>query len=164
MAALESQLVESQDFTDLLDYNLAGDNSTLERKRAFLNAYREEGVIYRAALAARIHRTTVYKWLENDPAFVDAFGDCHEDTYDNLESSGFKKALAGDTLLTMFYLKAHRPKFRDKLQVDIESVDNEIKERMRSVGPRLQLPIDAMTQELDGILPPPSESASEQKE
>lgn len=127
------QVVDSSEFIDLLDYDLRGDNSTVERKRAFLEAYRVHGVISRATYEARIHRTTVYKWLESDSVFSQAFADCHEDTYDELEASGYQKALAGDPILTMFYLKAHRPKFRDRLQVDVEQVDAEIRQRMRVI-------------------------------
>jgi hypothetical protein len=139
MVALEPQLQQTQQVTVDDDYDLSGDVSTVERKRRFLSEYRSHGVIYRAAQATGIHRTTVYKWLESDPVFVQAFADCHEDTYDDLEASGFEKAMAGDPILTMFYLKAHRPKFRDKMQVDLQLVDSEIQERMQQLNLR-QLP------------------------
>jgi hypothetical protein len=34
----------------------------------------------------------------------------------------------------MFYLKAHRHKFRDKVTVDIAAVDEEIRERLKAVS------------------------------
>lgn len=130
MSASEVQIVEPEWFNDLDKYDLHGDIATQERKRMFLNAFHEHGVIYRAARVAGVHRATIYKWLDSDPAFAQAFSDCHEDTYDELEESGFKKALNGDPILTMFYLKAHRPKFRDRMQVDIATVDDEIRQRV----------------------------------
>lgn len=139
MSAQEPQVVDSQEFIDILDYEFTGDNSTVENKRKFINAYREEGSVYHAALAIGIHRTTVYKWLEADPAFATAFDDCKEDTYDKAESSAYKKALNGDSLLLMFYLKAHRPKFRDKVSIDIQSVQDEIAQRMQQLNLK-QLP------------------------
>ena len=134
MAASESQVIDQQEFTSLLDYEFTGDDSTVERKRGFLTAYRNEGSIYHAALAVGIHRTTVYKWLERDSAFVQALDDSREDNYDQAETSVFKKALAGDSLLLMFYLKAHRHKFRDKVTIDVESVRDEIQQRMEQLG------------------------------
>jgi len=131
---VDAQPQSTQQLTAGDDYDLSGDVSTVERKRRFLSEYRVHGVIYRAAQATGIHRTTVYKWLESDPVFVQAFDDCHQDTYDDLEASGFQKAMAGDPILTMFYLKAHRPKFRDKMQVDLQMVDDEIQERMKQAG------------------------------
>lgn len=127
---VEPEVVDSEEFIDFLDYGLEGDNSTVERKCQFLAAYRETGVLYRAALRARIHRTTVYKWLDKDPAFATALQDCHEDTYDDLEACGLEKAKAGDPILTMFYLKAHRPKFRDRVTLDINAMRNEIQSRL----------------------------------
>lgn len=143
MAAPEPQVQENQQLTDLDDYQLSGDNSTVERKRSFLDQYRTHGVIYRAAQATGIHRTTVYKWLESDTEFVRAFDDCHQDTYDNLEASGFQKAMNGDPILTMFYLKAHRPKFRDKVSVDLDGVQEQIDAMMSKFGltPRQLQPV-----------------------
>jgi hypothetical protein len=42
----------------------------------------------------------------------------------------YQKAVNGDTICLIFYLKAHRPKYRDRLNIDIEQVRGEIEERM----------------------------------
>ncbi len=162
---MSAQLVDPQEFIEILDYNFKGDDSTLERKRAFLKAYRVHGVVSRATYEARIHRTTVYKWLEHDEGFAQAFADCHEDTYDELEASGYQKALAGDPILTMFYLKAHRPKFRDKLQVDLEVLDSEIRERLATLSPQLLPAITGYLGDGDSqqVVQNPSESDNQQK-
>ena len=151
MSAHVPQVVDSGEFIGLLDYDFAGNNETVQRKLRFLEAYRTEGTIYHASHLAGINRVTFYRWCENDEVFAQAFADCHEDTYDQLETSGFKKALAGDSLLTMFYLKAHRPKFRDRLQVNIDELREQVRERMLASRPSQTLQI-------------PSESDSKQKD
>ena len=45
-----------------------------ERQRRFLDAYRQDPVIAPAARMAKVHRSTVYRWL-TDPAFVAAMND-----------------------------------------------------------------------------------------
>jgi len=134
MAALQAEVVSAQQLTPLDDYQFLGDTDTVQRKRAVVTAYREEGSIYHAALNARVARKTVYRWMEVDPEFAQALEESKEDCYDKAESSVFRKALAGDSLLLMFYLKAHRPKFRDKVTIDIEAVNEEIRERMRQLN------------------------------
>lgn len=144
MAALESEVIDNKEFIDVLDYQFSGNDFTVENKRKFIEAYREEGSIHHAAIAVGISRKTAHNWINSDPQFAEAFSDCQEDTYDKAETSVFKKALAGDSLLLMFYLKAHRHKFRDKVSIDIEGVRGEIEERMNQLQLR-QLP--AMTTE-----------------
>lgn len=148
MAAQEAELVDSQEFIPVCDYEFTGDNSTVEKKRAFVEAYREHGSIYHAAIAAKIHRATYYNWIDRDPQFQQAVEDSKEDCSDQVESSVFKKAVNGSTLDAIFYLKAHRPKFRDRVTIDVEVVKNEIEERMNQLNLR-QLPAITTTQFLD---------------
>jgi hypothetical protein len=42
----------------------------------------------------------------------------------------YQQAVGGNTLAGIFYLKAHRPIYRDRLNIDIEQLNSEIKERM----------------------------------
>jgi hypothetical protein len=49
---------------------------------------------------------------------------------DAVESSLYQKALNGDTICMIFYLKAHRPQYRDKLNIDVKQVQSEIEERL----------------------------------
>ena len=132
--AQDPQIVDPVEFIDILDYAFSGDNATVERKRAFIVAYREEGSIYHAALACCINRKTAYRWMESDPEFAEALEESKEDCYDKAESSVFRKALDGDSLLLMFYLKAHRHKFRDKVTIDVEVVKSEIEQRIQQLG------------------------------
>jgi hypothetical protein len=44
----------------------------------------------------------------------------------------YKRAFT-DSLLAMFYLKAHRPQYRDKVSIDVQALNEEIQERMKQV-------------------------------
>src|SRR5574339_358100 len=78
----EPQVVDPNEFIDLLDYNFTGDSYTVERKRLFVRSYREQGSIYHAAIEARIIRKTAYNWMDADQAFAQAVEDSKEDCYD----------------------------------------------------------------------------------
>lgn len=134
MSAQEAQVVDPQEFIDILDYNFLGDNATVERKRAFITLYREQGSIYHAAKLTPVNRKTVYRWIEADSQFAEALEDCKEDCNDQVETSVFRKAINGSTLDAIFYLKAHRPKFRDRVTIDIDGLQDEINQRMEQLG------------------------------
>lgn len=129
MAAEQSQLQSTQQFSSLDDYQLLGNNYTVERKRAFLEAYREEGSIYHAAHRSHVSRKTVYNWIEHDEQFAEAVADCKDDAVVELEQSVYKRAFKSD-LLAMFVLKAHRPQYRDKVTVDLSAVQEQINAMM----------------------------------
>jgi hypothetical protein len=132
-AAVDSQVVDSKEFIPILDYQFTGNDYTLERKRAFIELYREHGSIYHAARLTPVSRKTVYNWMDADPQFAEAVADSKEDSLDDLETSVYKRAF-NDPILAMFYLKAHRHKFRDKTTVDITLVQAEIAEHVQSLG------------------------------
>ena len=59
----------------------------------------------------------------------------------------YQQAIGGNTLAAIFYLKAHRPIYRDRVSIDIEQVKGEIEERMAQLGvtpPLLALAIPAL--------------------
>lgn len=170
MAADEAQVVDPIELPVVSHYQFSGDNRTVQSKRAFLEWYRIKASIFHAAQAARIARSTVYKWIEQDSEFAQAVVDSFEDAADTIESSVYERAFKSD-LLAMFWLKAHRPKFRDKVSIDIEGVKDEINQRIQELG--LQLGPAMITTTLDSgdsadntakvpVFPPPS--PSEQKE
>lgn len=139
MSTHNPQVVEPQEFIEILDYEFTGDTTTVNNKRMIVEGYRLKASIYHAAQYAGVHRATVYRYMENDPQFAAAMADSSEDSADALETSVYERAFK-DNLLAMFWLKAHRPKFRDKVQVNIEDVDQEIRERLKSMpGSTLQL-------------------------
>jgi hypothetical protein len=134
-AALDSQPVEPQEVIALTDYRFTGDNRTVSNKCAFIDGYRLKGSIYHAAQVACIARSTAYKWMDDDEEFARAVADATEDRDDRMETSVYERAFS-DNLLAMFWLKAHRHKFRDKVMIDINAVDEEIKQRLNT----LQIP------------------------
>jgi hypothetical protein len=94
-------------------------NGTAEKKRLFLDTYRTHGTIYHAAQAADVGRRTVYNWREADPEFAQAMDDAHEDATDALEESGYRRAIGGDTTLTIFLLKGRRREvYGDRLSAE----------------------------------------------
>jgi len=50
------------------------------------------------------------------------------------ETSVYRRGLNGSTIDSIFYLKAKRPEFRDKLQLDIPAIHEEIKARITQLG------------------------------
>jgi hypothetical protein len=69
------------------------DRGILQAK--FLAAYRECGIVRRAARAAGISRTTHYGWLEEDDTYPDRFREAHEDATDILEEEARRRAIEG---------------------------------------------------------------------
>jgi phage terminase small subunit len=127
------QVVEQDGVIDAFEYNFSGNTVTVNNKRRFIEAYRETSTVYHAAQVAGISRKTAYAYLHDDPAFAEAMADCQEDVTDVMETSVYQRALGThghkpDTLLTMFWLKAKRPQFRDKLAVDVVTIQNQVKE------------------------------------
>jgi len=100
------------------------------RKKKFIAALTSHGTVFHAAQAAGISRQTAYRWQREDPEFADQWDEAHEQAVDEVESVLFQKALSGDTICMIFYLKAHRPIYRDRLNIDIAQVKSEIEERM----------------------------------
>ena len=100
------------------------------QKKRFIAALTVHGTVYHAAKAARISRQTAYRWQREDPEFANAWEEAHENAVDVVESTIYQQAVGGNTLAAIFYLKAHRPIYRDRLNIDIEQVRGEIEERM----------------------------------
>ena len=66
--------------------------------------------------------------FDQDLEFAEAWYEAHENAVDAVENVIYEQAVGGNTLAAFFYLKAHRPKYRDRLTIDIEQVQNEIDE------------------------------------
>ncbi|HEU4836328.1 MAG TPA: hypothetical protein VFS90_18005, partial [Pyrinomonadaceae bacterium] len=86
------------------------------------------------AKAAGISRWTAYRWRKEDPEFDSRWDEALENAVDVVENSLYQKAVSGDTICMIFYLKAHRPIYRDRLNIDIEQVRGEIEERIAQMG------------------------------
>jgi hypothetical protein len=109
------------------------------RKKRFIAALEARGTVLHACRAAGISRQTAYRWRDDDPEFADQWEEARENAVDVVESTIYQQAIGGNTLARIFYLKAHRPIYRDRLNIDIEQLNSEIKERMAQLGVTPQL-------------------------
>ena len=89
-----------------------------------------QGTVLHAAKAAGVSRWTAYRWRQEDPEFDSRWDEALENAVDVVENALYQKAVSGDTICMIFYLKAHRPIYRDRLNIDIEQVRGEIEERI----------------------------------
>jgi hypothetical protein len=104
------------------------------QKRRFLSALTVRGTVYHAAQAAGVSRQTVYRWRYEDREFAACWDEAHEQAVDAVESVLYQSALSGNIVAIIFYLKAHRPIYRDKLNIDLKQIHSEIEERMAQLG------------------------------
>jgi hypothetical protein len=100
------------------------------QKRRFLSALTVHGTVSHAAQAAGVSRNTAYRWRVEDRQFADAWDEATENAVDQVESTIYQQAIGGNTIAAIFYLKAHRPIYRDKLNIDIKQAQSEIEERL----------------------------------
>ena len=104
------------------------------KKKRFIETLASQGTVSHAAQAAGVSRNTAYRWKHGDREFASLWDEAHENAVDGVESVLYQKALSGDTIAIIFYLKAHRPIYRDRLNIDIEQVKSEIQERVAQLG------------------------------
>lgn len=104
------------------------------QKKTFIETLAEQGTVLHAAKAAGVSRWTAYRWRQEDLAFADQWDEALETAVDAVENSLYQKAVSGDTICMIFYLKAHRPIYRDRLNIDINQVRSEIEERMAQLA------------------------------
>jgi hypothetical protein len=106
-------------------------------QRALLAAFRKTGNVRLACEAAKVGRSSHYRWLNRDPAYREAFAVAKEEVADLLEAEAHRRAVEGvekpvgwhkgkaggcvreysDTLL-IFLLKGLRPeKYRERVEM-----------------------------------------------
>lgn len=107
------------------------------RKKRFLDALTEQGTVYHAAQAAGVSRMTAYRWRQDDREFASQWDEAMETAVDAVESALYQKAKGGDTVPMIFYLKAHRPIYRDRLNIDLRQLHAEVEEGFALVRQRL---------------------------
>ena len=106
------------------------------KKRAFLAAFRETGNVRLACETADVGRSSHYRWLDEDPEYLEAFGLAKEDAIDTLEPEARRRAVEGvempigwhkgepgayvreySDVLLIFLLKGAAPeKYRDRVE------------------------------------------------
>ena len=109
------------------------------QKKKFIETLEAQSTVLHAAKAAGVSRWTAYRWRHEDLDFADQWDQALENAVDVVENSLYQKAVSGDTICMIFYLKAHRPIYRDKLNIDIEQVRSEIEERVAQLAVTPQL-------------------------
>ena len=124
------------------------------QKKKFIAALTAQGTVFHAAQAGGISRQTAYRWHREDPDFAEQWDEAHENAVDAVESTIYQQAIGGNTIAAIFCLKAHRPIYRDRLNIDIEQVRGEIEERMAQLGMTPNLLARAIPALKE--LPPPS--------
>jgi hypothetical protein len=99
---------------------MGGTIRTDRARRAFLAMLAEECNVSEACRAANIGRTSVYAWKADDPVFAAQWAEAEEEAADKLEKVAWERAKSGqsDRMLEIL-LKAHRPKYREKQQVEV---------------------------------------------
>ncbi len=98
------------------------------QKKRFIDALTVQGTVYHAAQAAGVSRWTAYRWRQDDLAFASLWDEAIENAVDAVENVIYQRALGGDVIAAIFYLKAQRPKFRDRLNFNVEQLHSEIEE------------------------------------
>ena len=66
-----------------------------KKKKAFLAAFAECGIIAYSAQAAGVDRTTHYRWLKDDKKYEKDFLTAEQDAADELESEARRRAIEG---------------------------------------------------------------------
>lgn len=103
----------------------------------FLKSFSRDANVLKAAKSAKVHRSTIYDWLEKDETFSFLYNQAKEDAKDVLRAEIKRRAHDGwyepiyqkgelvgkvrkysDTLL-IFHAKMMMPEYRDKSQLDV---------------------------------------------
>jgi hypothetical protein len=112
-----------------------------EKKLLFLQGLADSGTVIHAAELAGINRRTAYLWRSMDPEFRAQWDEVLENTTDNVERSLYNQAVSEKNVVaTIFYLKANRAKYRDRVQLDIPAIQRQVEERLEQYRLQLALP------------------------
>lgn len=147
MSANPAQVQPTQRVTHLYDYIFSGDDYTVSKKCDFIRGLIDTHTVYRAAQIAGISKKTAYNWYCSDEQFAEAWEEALNSATEDLETCMFERAKAKDTLAGIFLLKKYNPEFRDKVTVDLSSVQEQI-DAMISKADQRQLPA-VMTEFID---------------
>ena len=110
-----------------------------DKKRSSSRRWKRKVLFSTLVKAAGISRWTAYRWRQEDPEFASRWDQALENAVDVVENPLYQKAVSGDTICMIFYLKAHRPKYRDRLSVNVEQLHSEIEDRMAQLAEKCLL-------------------------
>jgi transposase-like protein len=100
------------------------------QKKRFIETLGAQGTVSHAAQAAGVSRNTAYRWRQDDREFATQWDEAMETAVDAVESALYQKARSGETVPMIFYLKAHREIYRDKLTINVTQLQSEIEQRI----------------------------------
>jgi hypothetical protein len=98
---------------------IEGTKLTLEKKRAFCEILQAGQSVTAAAAAIKVRRQTCYLHRESDAEFAAEWDAALESGTDKLEDEAVRRALKVSDTLLIFLLKGRRPKYRDRLAVNL---------------------------------------------
>ena len=154
------------------------------KQRAFFAAFRETGNVCLACVAAKVARSSHYRWLDESAVYREAFESAREDAADTLEAEAYRRAVervekltgwykgvAGGSVLEysdnllMFLLKGIRPdKFKDRVEfkgalasIDLNKLPDELIARIADGEHPLSVLASASEEVKRLALPSPSE-------
>ena len=94
---------------------------TKRRKQLFLKALRGNLSVQPACDIAGIHRSTAYRWRDEDSAFRDDWDDAQEGALDYVEAALHKRALAKSDLAAIALLRNRRRAiYNDNAKIEVE--------------------------------------------
>jgi hypothetical protein len=112
-----------------------------EKKLLFLQGLADSGTVIHAAELAGINRRTAYLWRSTDAEFRAQWDEVLENTTDRVERSLYNQAVSEKNVVaTIFYLKANRAKYRDRVQLDIPTIQRQVEDRLEEYRKQLALP------------------------
>ena len=114
------------------------------------------GFVSKACEQVDVSKQTAYNWRKADEVFASEWDKAVELATEDLEKEARRRALHGvdepvfykgevvgavrkfsDTLL-MFTIKARKPEYRDKIQVDVKQLDSDIERELAIIAARSQ--------------------------
>ena len=111
---------------------------TLEKRQRFCDILRTGQSVTAAAAAVGVNRVTVYHHRDHDPEFAAQWDAAIESGTDKLEDEAIRRALTISDTLLIFMLKGRRPKYRDRMTIDVSKLDSEIERELAGLAPGSQ--------------------------
>lgn len=74
--------------------NKTGTEAT-HKKEAFLKSYKVTGNVTLSARDIKVHRSTIYKWLESDHNFKEKYENAQQEALDLIEQEAIRRATTG---------------------------------------------------------------------
>lgn len=94
-----------------------------EWKPKFIKAMSDSPSVTRACDIAGVTRSMAYHSRGHDPKFAEAWDNALQSSMDKLEHDAYERARTTSDQLAMFFLKAHRPMYREITRTEVTGAD-----------------------------------------